>query len=318
MIGDFTLQQLEDGCRMGMLDSWGTTVYRPDYKEVFEKQKDILEYVIVNRHQFNSINARYLHFKRSEIKTEKDSIPYSTRLGNICGEDVFIIQQLDYDNMSAKIVGMPNEIAIIKSHIRDNVTFEGMTDDEFYEAHRRDLGYYKNIPHLHGFVEGAFNIEPERTDEYGLHITSIDDYDNYQYTIYGISQEEYYKTVAIETKRKKNEDRVVKLEEKYDKWEKDIQEHANRIITILINNKEFVYEIGKYGHNDGYTLSNKNIMTDLCKKHNVSYKGGWAVWKFLNLKKLKHYIEDEEYLEYDDTLPYLFRSNHKSITVGEM
>ena len=140
-IGEFTLNQLRVGCRLGMLDSWGQQVYKPDFETTFEQEKDNLDYVIVNRHQFNSINARYLHFKRDEIKVGilKDAIPFSTRLGTICDQEVFIIQQLDYDRISAKIVGLPEQIALIKGQIRDNTTFEGMTDDEFWEAHRRDL-----------------------------------------------------------------------------------------------------------------------------------------------------------------------------------
>lgn len=320
MIGEFTLQQLKDGCTNGMLDSWGQTIFRPDFKETFEDMKDELEYVIVNRHQFNSIDARYLHFKRDEIKTNrfKDAIPYSTRLGTICDEDVFIIQQLDHDHMSAKIVGMPEQIKIIKDNIRDNVTFEGMTDDEFWEAHRRDLGAYRNIPEMKGlavldlerdrFVKGAFNLTPEKLDDQGQHITTIDDYDNYKYTIYNVSHESYNHIVYNEQKRKRNEERAIYYEEKLDDWKRCVNTHASRIYKILTDNPDFVKEISKYDFKDGGKLYEEKIMTDLCKEHNVSYRGGWAAWKAINLDDLEYYITSGEYMEYDsDLLPDLFR-----------
>lgn len=320
MLGEFTLQQLEDGCRNGMLDSWGQTIFRPDFKETFEDMKEELEYVIVNRHQFNSIDARYLHFKRDEIKTNKfkDAIPYSTRLGTICEEDVFIIQQLDHDHMSAKIVGMPEQIKIIKDNIRDNVTFEGMTDDEFWEAHRRDLGAYRNVPEVNGlavldlerdrFVRGAFNLTPEKLDDQGQHVTTIDDYDNYKYTIYNVSHESYNHIVYNEQKRKKNEERAIYYEEKLDDWKKCVNANASRIYKILTKNPDFVEEISQYDFKDGGKLYDEKIMTDLCKEHKISYKGGWATWKAINIDDLEYYITSGEYMEYDsDLLPDLFR-----------
>ena len=325
-IGTFTLQQLKDGCRMGMLDSWGQQVYRPDYKTTFEDNKENLDYVIVNRHQFNSINARYLHFKRDEIRTGiiKDAIPYSTRLGNLCGEDIFIIQQLDFDHMSAKIVGTPQQIAIIRGHIRDNNTFEGLTDDEFWEMHRRDLDAYRNIPEMIGlatlsmerdrFVKGSFNQTPEKFDQQGLHVTQIDDYDNYKYTIYGVSHESYNHTVYVELKRKRNEERAIYYEEKLEDWKESIVNNANRIYKIMSSNKEFVEDLKEYNFRDGSRLSDEKIMTDLCKEHGVSFKGGWATWKFLNINDLEQYIESEEYLEYNNDIPYVLnRSGHSNV-----
>ena len=317
-IGAFTLQQLKDGCRIGMLDSWGQQLYKPDYKTTFEDRKDELDYIIVSRHEFHSINARYLHLKRDEIKTGlfKDAIPYSTRLGQICGEDVFIIQQLDFDNISAKIVGMPQQIAIIKGHVRKNITFEGMTDDEFWEAHRRDLGAHKNIPEMNGlaalslerdrFVKGAYNISPERLDPQGLHITQIDDYDNYKYTIYNTSRESYNHTVYIEHKRKRNEKRGIYYEEKLENWRDCVNENASRIYKILTTKTKFINELKVYNFQDGSKLHDEEIMTSLCKKHHVSYKGGWATWKAMNIDDLEYYITSEEYLENSD-VPNLFR-----------
>lgn len=305
-IGNFTLQQLKDGCRIGMLDSWGQQLYKPDYKTTFEDCKDELDYVIVNRHQFNSINARYLHFKRDEIRTGilKDAIPYSTRLGNICDEDVFVIQQLDHDHMSAKMVGLPEQIKIIKDHIRDNQVFEGMTDDEFWEAHRRDLDAYRQVPEMNGLqalhmersrdVMGAFNLTPEKVDINGLHVTTIDDYDNYKYTIYGVSHESYNQIVYLETIRKRNEEIMIYFEDKLDDWKKCVNENAQRIFKIFKEKKEFVKEIGKYNYQSGSKLHQENIMTDLCKEHNVSYRGGWATWKALNINDLEIFVNEEK------------------------
>lgn len=323
-IGEFTLRQLEDGCRIGMLDSFGQQLYRPDFKTTFLDMKDELDYVIVNRHQFNSIGARYLHFKRDEIKTGiyKDAIPYSTRLGTICDEEVFIIQQLDFDNMSAKIVGMPNSIKIIKDQIRDNTTFEGMTDDEFWEAHRRDLDAYRNIPGLNGlaslslersrFVQGAYNMTPEILDEQGLHKTQLQDYDNYLYTIYNTSRESYYRAIYIEQKEKRNEDKAIYYEEKLDTWKECVDSNVSRIYKILTTKTEFVDEIRIYNFQDGSKLHDDGIMTDLCKKHHVSYKGGWATWKALNIDNLENYIESGEYMESHNDIPYIFTSNNKA------
>ena len=186
-----------------------------------------------------------------------------------------------------------------------------MTDDEFWEAHRRDLGAYKNIPHLHGIVEGNFNPTPERLDAEGQHVTTIDDYDNYDYIIHGVSHNEYMHIRNISLKRKRFEDIAIYYEEKLDKWKNDIKENGSRIIKVL-QNRGFIYEIEKYDFQDGQKLAQENIMTNLCKKHNVSYKGGWSTWKFLNANDLEEYILNEEYLENNNPLPYLFQSKHKS------
>lgn len=318
-IGAFTLQQLKDGCRMGMLDSWGQQLYKPDFKTTFEEQKDILEYVIVNKFQFNSINARYLHFKRDEIRVGifKDAIPYSTRLGQICDEDVFVIQQLDFDNMSAKIVGMPEQIAIIRDTLRENVTFEGMTDAEFWEAHRRDLGAYRNVPEINGlaaldlqrdrFVKGAYNLSPEKLDSQGLHVTQIDDYDNYLYTILNTSHESYSTIAYLEQKEKRNEDRAIYFEEKLEDWHNCVNNNVSRIYKILSEKKDFVKEIKEYNFKDGSKLHDESIMTDLCKKHHISYKGGWATWKAININDLEYFITSGEYMNPSNDAPDLFR-----------
>lgn len=322
MLSEGTLNQLRIGCKLGMLDSWGQQMYKPDFKSTFEDEKENLDYVIVNRHQFNSINARYLHFKRDEIRKGiiKDAIPFSTRLGTICGEEVFVIQQVGHDYISAKMVGTPEQINIIKGSIRDNMTFEGMTDDEFWEAHRRDLGAYRNIPEVNGlstlhiersrFTKGAYNLAPEKLDIQGLHVTQIDDYDNYKYVIEETSRDMYYKIVSKQQQKERYEDTRIWYEEKLEDWQKCIGDNANRIYTILTTKTKFVEDIKIYNFKAGSKLYKEEIMTDLCKKHNVSYRGGWATWKALNIDALEYFIDNEEYMDSD--VPNLFRMKHKS------
>jgi hypothetical protein len=313
MIGEFTLQQLKDGCRVGMLDSWGTTRYFPDYESTFLEQKDELEYVIIRPRDYASIDAKFLHIKRPEIKTlGKYNIPYSTRLINLCGEDIFAIQQLDFDFMTTKVVGNYDEVENIRGFIKERNTFDGLDDNEMWEVHYKELEQYRDIPTLSNhkmsnIVKGNFNPTPERFDRQGLHITDVDDYDNYSYLLYGVSHQEYTDIRYRYLQEKRNEDRAIYFEEKLDDWKQSIQDNASRIVKVLQEHPEFIDKIKNYGHKDGQLLSDKNIITDACKECKISWKAGWATWKFLNIDDLEYFIINKEYLEPNNDAPNLFR-----------
>lgn len=313
MIGNFTLQQLKDGCRLGMLDSWGTTKFYPDYKTTFEDQKEELEYVIIKQRDYDNINAKFLHIKRPEIKTtNKDYIPYSTRLINLCDEEIFAIQQLDFDKMTTKVVGNKDQIKIIKGFIKEQNTFSNLNDNEMWERHYKELEQYRDIPGLSNYkmsnlVKGNLNPTPERLDEQRLHVTQIDDYDNYQYIIYGISHLDYVRIHNSFLQEKKTEDIGIYFEEKLDNWKDCIEQNSNRIVRIIQTKPSFVKELKEYSFQDGSKLFEENILTDLCDKHHISWKGGWATWKFLNINDLEYFIVNEDYKKGDDTLPYLFK-----------
>lgn len=313
MIGEFTLQQLKDGCRNGMLDSWGTTRFFPDYKETFEDQKEELEYVIIRPRDYDNINARFLHIKRPEIKTtNKDYIPYSTRLINLCEEEIFAIQQLDFDGMSTKAVGSKDQIEGIKAYIKEQNTFKNLSDEELWERHYKELEQYRDIPGLSNYkmsnlVKGNLTPTPERLDEYGQHVTQIDDYDNYQYIIYGVSHLDYVRIHNSYLQNKRTEDIGIYFEEKLDDWKNNIKQNSGRIIRIIETKPEFVEEIKDYNFQDGSRLYEESIITDLCDKHNISWKGGWATWKFLNINDLEYFIVNEEYKKREDILPNIFR-----------
>lgn len=318
MIGEFTLQQLKDGCRNGMLDSWGRTKYYPDFESTFLEQKDELEYVIIKPRDYASIDAKFLHIKRPEIKTmNKDNIPYSTRLINLCDEEIFAIQQLDFDYMTTKIVGSYDQIQNIKGFLKERNTFSGLSDDKMWEIHYKELEQYRDIPTLSNhkmsnIVKGNFNPSVEMLDEQGLHKTQLDDYDNYSYLIYGVSHQRYVEVRNEYLLRKKNEDKAIYYEEKLEKWENDIKENSSRIIKVIREHPEFIEKIKNYSHRDGQLLSEKDIITEACKESKISWKAGWATWKFLNIDDLEYFVLNEEYLEPNDT-PYIFSSNNKAI-----
>ena len=93
MLGEFTLQQLEDGCRNGMLDSWGQTIFRPDFKETFEDMKEELEYVLLPVWMVNvKYNGKMYPFAMNG-QTGKmiGDIPYSKGKAFACFIIIFVI-----------------------------------------------------------------------------------------------------------------------------------------------------------------------------------------------------------------------------------
>lgn len=313
MLGKFTLQQLKDGCRMGMLDSWGTTKFFPDYKETFEKQKDELDYVVITPSNYEKIDAKFLHIKRPEIKTmNKYYIPYSTRIISLCGEDIFAIQQLDYDYSTTKVVGNEDQISIIKGFLSEKNIFKELSDNEMWEKHYRDLEAYRDIPTLSNYkgsnlVKGTLTPTPEKLDIMGQHVTQIDDYDNYKYLIFGVSHQKYVEIHNDFLSFKRNEDKGIYWDNKLERWENDVFHNSRRICQIISTKPKFVDDIREYTFKDGQKLSDEDIMTDLCNKHGISWKGGWAVWKFMNIDDLEIYVTNEEYLKENDIVSNLDR-----------
>lgn len=311
-------QQLIDCCRLGLRNQYGEWVEVPKDFEI----KDNWESLILHEGYFCSLGLKRFYIADSEIKVkDKNHIPYRGFMMPVMNKDVIIIQCLTGDYVILRIIGNDDDLNELEKYIRkDNELSLGMTFKEFKEANRRDLELHKKIV----TQEAVFNKHPERLDADGMVITSLDHYDNYEYTIVQ-SSHEIYKIYNVEKEIRKIEQKIIWLEDKkmdYDYYidERYIEDALDAFISINPDELKYFEKGGEYIY--------KNL-ENICFQTELTIAQVWKLWKYLNWIKIEKEIEElhnlikeieesgevKEAYEDDDPRPYLFRMKHKSHVV---
>ena len=171
-------------------------------------------------------------------------------------KDIIVIQSILGDKTILRLVGMPEDIKFIKDNIRkDNELNLGMSYNDFVEANRRDLEFHKrimtNVAH--------FNKSPEMFDENGEVITSLDHFDNFEYSV--IESESHIYNIYDKEKEIRRLTRKVIM---YEEWLSDDEYKMTR------------RDIDK-------AISNVMKLNDYEIKHYFKKKGDWF---FENISKV--------------------------------
>lgn len=279
----YTENQLRNCGKVGMYRFGEVLHLTPEQAHSIVQENEIL---YLNKHQMHEFGVNRMVFKRDEIRNDKDSLPYCGRFEFFEGEEFITIQEIYTDDIKCKIIGPKESIQKLKEN---RMLHSGMTDDEFAKANEDILNEIK-------YIEGYYNKPRDEVDIHGLHISKIEDYDNYGYAIYN-SEATTYKIYNIERQKelekKRMENTVIYLKNKIEKYEKDLKEYSLSKIKRTIRNKpEFVQEIELYDWN--YTDVLIRDMKSIAIRHKVGLSRAWKIWKFIMLPKIQKEIESLE------------------------
>ena len=285
LLKEYTQNQLRNCGKVGMYRFGEVLHLSPENaKQIVENEENDILYL--TKEQMKQHDVTYLMFKRSEIKNDKDALPYSARFEWVHGEECITIQEIYRDTVKCKIISNKNHIRKIR---QTNMINSNMTDDEFLKANADVLDEVK-------FVKGYYNKSEEILDKHGQHVSSIDDYDNYQYYIY--TSEKHMYQIYNQEKQQRNKHNKMKstlkyLERKMENYQNELKEYPlSKIKRVIKNKKEFVEIIEEYD----WTQTEQLIrdMKIFASKNQISLKRAWKVWKYLMLPKLQDKINELE------------------------
>lgn len=279
----YTENQLRNVGKVGMYRFGEILHLTPEQAHTIVEENEIL---YLNKHQMHEFGVNRMVFKRDEIRNDKDSLPYCGRFEFFEGKEFITIQEIYTDDIKCKIIGPKESIQKLKEN---RMLHSGMTDDQFVKANEDVLNEIK-------YIEGYYNKPRDEVDIQGLHISKIEDYDNYEYAIYN-SERSVYKIYNAERQRelkqKKMENTVRFLKNKIKKYEKNLQEYPLSKIKRTIRNKpKFVQEIESYDWTHTEILIRE--MRYIAARHKISLTRAWKVWKYIMLPKLQEKIESLE------------------------
>lgn len=279
----YTENQLRNVGKVGMYRFGEVLHLTPEQAHTIVQENEIL---YLNKHEMHQYGVNRMVFKRNEIRSDKDSLPYCGRFEFFEGEEFITIQEIYTDDIKCKIIGPKESIEKIKAN---KMLHSGMSDADFEKANEDVLNEIK-------YIEGYYNKPRDEVDVQGLHISKIEDYDNYGYSIYN-SERSVYKIYNAERqkelKQKKMEGTVKFLKNKIKKYEKNLQEYPLSKIKRTIRNKpKFVQEIKSYDWTHTEILIRE--MRYIAARHQVSLTRAWKVWKYIMLPKLQEEIEKLE------------------------
>lgn len=277
-------QQLIDCCRLGLRNQYGEWVKIPEDFKMKEKWNE-WDSLILHEGYFCSLGLKRFYIADSEIKVkDKNHIPYRGFMMPVMDKDVIVVQCLTGDYVILRIIGNTSDLDELEKYIRkDNELSLGMSYHEFREANRRDLELHKKIV----TQEAIFNKHPERLDADGMVITSLDHYDNFEYTVLA-SGEEIYKIYNAEKEIRKIEKKIIYLEDKKMDYDycidmKYIEDALDAFISIDPVDLKYFDKGGEYIYNN---INNICFQTELTKGQ------VWKLWKYLNWIKIEKEIQE--------------------------
>lgn len=287
----YTENQLRNCGKVGMYRFGDVLHLTPeDAKNIVENEEN--EILYLRKEEMKQHDVTYLMFKRGEIRSDKDSLPYSARFEWVHGEECITIQEIHHDTVRCKIIGNKNHIEKIKNM---NMIHSNMTKEEFEKANSDVLDEVK-------FIKGYYNKPEELTDKHGQHISTIEDYDNYQYYIYTNEKHMYQiynKEKNVRSKQRELERTLGYLENKIEMYQDEVREYSlSKIKRVIRNKPSFVEKSLEYDWTNTEILIKD--MKSIASANHISLKRAWKVWKYLMIPKLQEKINkiEEELGEY--------------------
>ena len=279
----YTENQLRNCGKVGMYRFGEVLHLSPEQAHTIVEENEIL---YLNKHQMHQYGVNRMVFKRNEIRSDKDSLPYCGRFEFFEGEEFITIQEIYTDDIKCKIIGPKESIEKLRAN---KMLHSGMSDADFEKANEDVLNEIK-------YIEGYYNKPRDEVDVQGLHISKIEDYDNYGYSIYN-SERTVYKIYNIERQKeleqKKMEGTVKFLKNKIKKYEKSLEDYPlSKIKRTFRSKREFVEEIQLYDWTETEALYRD--MKSIASRHKVGLTRAWKVWKFVMLPKMQEEIESLE------------------------
>lgn len=281
-----TINQLKNCGKVGLYRFNDVIHLSPQQARGIVEKNEIL---YLNRHEMYQYGVNRLVFKRDEIRSEKHSLPYCARFEYFYGEEFITIQEIYPDDVKCKLIGSKEAI----SKIKENVMIHGnMNDAEFFAANG-------DIIRENRFISGYLNRPKDEVDINGIHITKIEDYDNYLYDIYG-SESRLFRLYEQEKQKNYEEARktrtLVYLKNKSERYQSQIK-NGGRISAIkrtIRKNPDFVKEVSSYKWDETDLLI--RVMGGICKRHMIGLPRGWQVWKTIMVREMEkeiHKLQDE-------------------------
>ena len=169
LLKEYTKNQLVNCGRVGMYRFGEVLHLTPEQAETIVENNEIL---YINKHEMHEFGVNRMIYKRDEIRKDKDSLPYCGRFEFFGGDEFITIQEIHKETVKCKLIGPKEIIQKIKDNKELNTVNENMSDDEFAAANADLLNEVK-------YVKGYFNKPRDEVDTQGLHISKIEDYDNY-------------------------------------------------------------------------------------------------------------------------------------------
>lgn len=288
LLKEYTENQLRNCGKVGMY-RFGEVLYlTPEQAHEIVEKNEIL---YINKHEMHKYRINRMIYRRSEIRKEKDALPYCGRFEYFNGDEFITIQEIHKETVKCKLIGPKSIIQKIKDNRELNTVHENMTDDEFAAANADILNEVK-------FIKGYFNKPRDEVDIHGLHVSKIEDYDNYSYAIYA-SEKYVYEIYNKEDKERKELNQKIRtieyLKRKINKYQEDLQHiQLSKIKRVMRKKPGFVEEIGLYDWNDTDRLIRD--MKSIARRYKIGLKRAWKIWKFIMVPLIEHEIhtlEDE-------------------------
>lgn len=266
---------------IGLLGAYDFDIVTHWNAEEVEKMSHLHE-AVINEDEFNDYDKNYFWYKRPEINT--DDTPYSGRWDRIQSSDVLAIQQIYPDSIKMKLVSEKEKLDRI---YKVKKVHDDMTDEEFFKANesfKRDINYIRE-------VEAKFNKAQELTDIDGLHVTQLDDYDNYKYLVENTCEKYVYKIYADEKRERRLQSEEEYLEKKISKFTNDLYGYELQVVGMSMDPQyaPLMNKLGEYTYSEGSRLYED--MIDIAKEYRVSLANAWNLWKFMVLGDMESRYE---------------------------
>lgn len=311
LLKKYTENQLRNCGKVGMYRFNEVINLSPEQAEEIVNSNEIL---YLNKHEMHEFGVNRLVFKRDEIKNEPDALKYCGRFEFFNGVEYITIQEIHPDTVKCKIIGPKKDIKKLRQQ-RMHIS-KDLTDDEFVAMNSDVLQEVK-------FIKGYFNKPRDEVDVHGLHISKIEDYDNYSYAIYA-SQRYVYQIYSKEDKERRElrekENTIKWLKIKLKNYEDSLYEtKLSRIKRVIKRKEEFVNELEEYDWTQTEYLIRD--MKYICQRHKVGFSRAWKVWKFIMIPKIQdeiHRLENEigEYSINDIRINMKIPEDRNSIEIG--
>lgn len=309
-----TYRQLESG----IYNTWGRRmnidVKKYNDEGIWEgeyKNWNHLQEITVRDSYFEYLNASWLFLDLRPNKTFK----YWVKEAYIFDVKVLVIQQVDYDRISAKILTDNEEL---KLHIEDILAFKPMSVVPKREIREINDLEYQGLEFGSSQLKINMNTAEEELDEQGLVISNLDHYDNYVYEVYD-SLRNIFKHISREKLTRDAEAQCIWLEEWLDKPLTNEEDSIMPYMTDDIKDefRKYLYQnknmqdrnsygfylseevkIKEFSIDDmDYVVRDGTRMEDICLKLCIPITIGWDIWKIMNKEVMKGIIK-ELYLEF--------------------
>ena len=309
-----TYRQLESG----IYNTWGRRmnidVRKYNDEGIWEgeyKDWSHLQEITVRDSYFEYLNANWLFLDLRPNKVFK----YWCKEAYIFDVKVIVIQQIDYDRISAKILTDNEEL---KLHIEDILEFKPMNIVPRREVREINDLEYQGLEFGSSQLKINMNTAEEQLDEQGLVISNLDHYDNYVYEVYD-SLRNIFKHISKQQLTREAEAQCIWLEE----WlQKPLTNEMDAIVPYMTDEvteefKKYLYQnknmrdreaCGSYLYKEtkikefsiddmDYIIRDGTKMEDICKDLDIPITIGWDIWKLLNFEIMDQIVQElyEEY-----------------------